>query len=66
MLYADLNGVQLKELINYSINNDQCNSHDCFILYIDSHGKENRFPTTNNHLTEFIQVIQMFENSKIY
>ena len=58
--------MEIKETLKQVLNSEECNSHDCFVLYIHSHGKDSGFYTSNNNIIQFDQIIQLFsdENCK--
>lgn len=62
-LFQDLNDLQIKETLKQVLNSEQCNLHDCFVLYIHSHGKDNGFYTSNNNFIQFDKIIQLFSNA---
>ena len=53
-IYQDLSGEQLKNKLREYVNKEECKLHDCFVLYIHSHGKENGFITANMEKIGFI------------
>ena len=61
-IYQDLSDEQLKNKLREFIDKEECKLHDCFVLYIHSHGKENGFITKNNKTIEFNEIIKMFCN----
>ena len=63
-IFTDLNDGQIKSKLNEIINTEECNSHDCFVLYIHSHGKEQGFITANNKIIEFHKIYNLFADSK--
>ena len=63
-IFTDLSDVQMKQKLTDLISRDECDLHDCFVLYIHSHGQQNGFFMANNKVIQFHQVIQLFSNSK--
>ena len=51
-IYQDLSDEQLKNKLSEFVDKEECKSHDCFVVYIHSHGKENEFITKNNIIQE--------------
>ena len=49
--------------LNEILNSEECNLHDCFVLYIDSHGKEHGFVTANNNVFEYHKIFELFCNA---
>lgn len=62
IIYQDSSDVQIKNLLKELINKEECNLHNCFVLYIHSHGKENGFITANNKIVQFDEITKMFSN----
>ena len=60
--FQDLNDNQIKLKLNELISSEECDSHDCFVLYIHSHGLENGFITKNNVIIGFNEIIKIFCN----
>jgi len=65
-MFQDLNDIEIKSKLNELLNKEECNFHDCFTLYIHSHGKENGFlPSNNNNnkIVEYHEIYELFSNS---
>ena len=62
-IFTDLKDFEIKSKLNELLNNKECDSHDCFVLYIHSHGKEQGFYTSSNKVIKYDQVIQLFSNA---
>ena len=58
----DLSDVDLKNKLKEFLGKKECILHDCFVLYIHSHGKENGFITANMKKIGFNEIMQMFSN----
>ena len=61
-IHQDSSDVELKNKLREFVNKEECKLHDCFVLYIHSHGKENGFITKNNETIVFNEIIKMFSN----
>ena len=61
--FQDLNDLEIKAKLSELLNSEECDSHDCFVLYIHSHGKEQGFYTSSNKVIKYDQVIQLFSNA---
>ena len=61
-IHQDTSDKQLKEMLKEYVNKEECQLHDCFVLYIHSHGKENGFITKNNKIIRFNEIITVFCN----
>ena len=61
-IYQDLSDVQLRNKLREFLDKEECKSHDCFVLYIHSHGLENGFITKNNQIIGFNEIMKMFCN----
>ena len=64
IIFQDLNDTEIFSKLNQLLNREECKSHDCFVLYIHSHGKENGFITTNNEIIEYHKIYELLLNSK--
>ena len=62
-IFNDLNDVEVKLTLNHLISSDECDSHDCFVLYIDSHGRKHGFLTSNNEIIEYHEIFNIFSNT---
>ena len=61
--FQDLNDLEIKTRLNELLNSEECDSHDCFVLYIHSHGKEQGFYTSSNKIIKYDEVIQLFSDA---
>ena len=62
-MFQDLNESQIMLTLNDLMNKEECDSHECFLLYIHSHGKENGFITANNKVFNFHDILMLFTNT---
>lgn len=62
-MFQDLKDVEIKSKLTKILNSEEYNSHDCFVLYIDSHGKEHGFVTANNNVFEYHKIFELFCNA---
>lgn len=63
-ILTDVTEVEIKEKLRGIYIESECDSHDCFIVYIHSHGVKLGFLTTNNRVIEYGEIIKMFSNAK--
>ena len=63
-IFTDLSDDEMKQKLTDLMSRKECESHDCFVLYIHSHGEQNGFYMANNQVIEFDQVIEFFSNAK--
>ena len=63
-IFQDLKYKKIKLKINEILNSEECDKHDCFVLYIHSHGKEEGFITTNNRTMKFHEIYDLLSNAK--
>ena len=63
-IFTDLKDKKIKLKLNEILNSEECNLHDCFVLYIHSHGKEQGFITANNKIIKFDEIYELFSNAK--
>ena len=61
-IYVDLSDEQLKNKLKEFVDKEESKSHDCFVLYIHSHGLENGFITANNKIIGFNEIKKVFCN----
>ena len=62
IIFTDLEDEKIKSKLNQILNNEECNLHDSFVLYIHSHGKEEGFLTANNKVIKFHEIYDLFSN----
>ena len=62
-IFTDLKDFEIKLKLNDLMSKDKCDSHDCFVLYIDSHGQQNGFLTSNNQVVEYREIFDIFSNA---
>ena len=61
-IHQNLSDEQLKKRLRTFLDKEECKFHDCFVLYIHSHGLENGFITANNKIIGFNEIMKMFCN----
>ena len=61
-IFHDLKDYEIKSKLNQLLNSEECESYDCFVLYIHSHGKEHGFITANNNVIEYHEIFDLFSN----
>lgn len=63
-IFQDLNNFEIKENLNELLNSEECDLHDCIVLYIRSHDRHNGFITANFNYMEYHEIFEMFSNAK--
>lgn len=63
-IFTDLKDDEIKSKLSKQLNKTICYFHDCFVLYIQSYGKENGFITANNKIIEYHQIIKLFSDKE--
>ena len=61
-IFTHLKDRKVKSKLNEILNNEECNLHDSFVLYIHSHGKEEGFVAANNKIIQFHEIYDLFSN----
>ena len=61
-MFHDLNDQLFISKLKELINKKECESHDCFVLYINSHGLKDGFVTSNNNIIGFNEMMKFFSN----
>ena len=60
--FQDLKDYEIKSKLNELLNSEECTFHDCFVLYIHTHGREQGIITANNKIIEYHEIFNMFSN----
>lgn len=60
--FQDLNNNEIKPKLNELLNSEDCDKHDCFVLYIHSHGNKNGFITADNCEFKFNEILELFKD----
>ena len=63
-MFHDLNDIQIISKLNDLMNSEECDSHECFVLYIHSHGKEDGFITADGKVFNFHDILNLLTNAK--
>lgn len=63
-IWIDLSDVDIKKKIKELYDRKECEGHDCFVLYVSSHGDNESFSTSNNKHITFDEIIRMFTDKK--
>ena len=63
-IHQDLSDEQLKKMLREYVDKEDCKLHDCFVLYIHSHGKEKGFITANEKTIGFNEIVEIFCNER--
>ena len=63
-MFQDLNYNQIISKLNDLMNSEECDLHECFVLYIHSHGKEDGFITADKKVINFHDILNLLTNAK--
>ena len=63
IIYEDLTYQNFMRSLKEILKKEECNSHDCLVLYIHSHGQQNGFVTADNKVIQIHKTIELFSHS---